>query len=321
MEVRLERLRLARGGEGEAPAREADQPDPRRIPSLEFSCAAMALDDLELGEVRFSARNHANGIELTSLETRGERLKVDGSGDWLARGEQQVTHLKARMKSPDLGALLDALGFSRSGVAGGETRARLEAGWVGGPEDFALDRINGELELDIKDGRLVDVDPGATGRVFGLLSVTALPRRLKLDFSDLFTRGLTFDTIEGTFTIDNGDAYTNNLTMSSPAAQVAVAGRVGLASEDYDQLVTVTPRVSAALPLAGALAGGPVGAAVGAAAAFVAERFLQKDMSRMVETQYSITGPWDDPEVKDLDQDEPDEEEAPTGFESDEFRF
>ncbi|WP_348240492.1 AsmA-like C-terminal region-containing protein, partial [Salmonella enterica] len=71
--------------------------------------------------------------------------------------------------------------------------------------------------------------------MLGLFSVAALPRRLALDFSDLTDKGLSFDTIHGDFELRDGNAYTNNLLLRGPAAEIGVAGRTGLSSQDFDQ--------------------------------------------------------------------------------------
>jgi len=150
------------------------------------------------------------------------------------------------------------------------------------------------VAITVKDGVLKDVDPGAAGRVFGLLSVQALPRRLTLDFKDLFGKGFHYERIEGTFTVENGNAYTQDLMLKGDAASLALTGRVGLAAEDYDELVTVTPSVSTTLPIAGALAGGPVGAVAGLLAGTV----FKDQINRAASYQYTIKGTWAEPVVE-----------------------
>jgi uncharacterized protein YhdP len=164
---------------------------------------------------------------------------------------------------------------------------------------FSPEHADGKVRLSIKDGQLVDVEPGATGRVLGLLSVSSLPRRLTLDFSDLFADGFSFDTINGSFLVDSGNAYTNDLVVDGPAARIGISGRVGLADKDYDQLVSVTPYIKSGLSLAGALAGGP---AVGAVM-IVAETLLKdklEPLNKLARKQYTVTGPWTDPVVTKL---------------------
>ena len=158
--------------------------------------------------------------------------------------------------------------------------------------------------MDIEKGRFTDIDPSA-GRLFGLLSLQTLPRRLSLDFSDLFGKGLAFDVIAGHFDIDNGNAYTNNLTMSGPSVNIDVSGRTGLVDKDYDQIATITPKVSNSLPVASALFG-PVGVGVGAVIYLASEIFqsLPEKIDTILRKQYTITGAWNNPQVTKINQQE-----------------
>ena len=202
------------------------------------------------------------------------------------------------IKDGQLASLLEAYDFKED-MTGGELSGTLHASWEGAPWEITPARVNGKLYLLIKNGQLLDVEPGA-GRVFGLLSLHTLQRRLSLDFSDLFKKGFAFDKIEGNFVLDNGDAYTNDLVINGPAARIEISGRIGLANNDYDELVTVIPSMTSSLPLAGAIAGGP---AVGAAL-LVAERLLGdklEQVSRFTHTHYAVTGPWSDPVFTKID--------------------
>jgi uncharacterized protein YhdP len=127
--------------------------------------------------------------------------------------------------------------------------------------------------------------------------VAALPRRLALDFSDLTDKGLAFDSVHGDFELRAGNAYTTNLTLRGPAAEIGIAGRTGLGTRDYDQTAVVTGNLGASLPVAGALAGGP---AVGAALLLFSQVF-KEPLKGITRGYYRITGPWDDPVVERVD--------------------
>jgi uncharacterized protein YhdP len=157
------------------------------------------------------------------------------------------------------------------------------------------------------------VDNPAVGRLFGLLSIQALPKRLLLDFNDLFSKGTGFDQISGNFELDGGNAYTNNLTMRSSSARIEITGRTGLAGQDYDQIATVTPQISDSLPVASAIFG-PAGAAAGAAI-YIGKKIipaLPEQIDRMLSKQYSITGSWKEPVVQQVQNDNPQTPPAPS---------
>jgi hypothetical protein len=105
--------------------------------------------------------------------------------------------------------------------------------------------------------------------------------------------GLAFNQITGSFTLDGGNAYTDDLRINGPAAEIRVRGRTGLKLKDYDQTMEVLPRAGSVLPAIGALAGGPAGAAIGA----VAQAMLQKPIKQTLRTLYRVQGSWSEPDI------------------------
>jgi uncharacterized protein (TIGR02099 family) len=262
------------------------------FPELQITIRKFKYNDVNYGELQLQAVRTGNTVHVERLLLASKKIKLQATGDWHTVNDQNLSQFDVEIKDGKLASLLDAYDFKED-MTGGELSGTLHASWQGAPWEFTPARVNGKLYLLIKDGQLLDVEPGA-GRVFGLLSLHTLQRRLSLDFSDLFKKGFAFDRIEGNFVLDNGDAYTNDLVINGPAARIEISGRIGLASNDYDELVTVIPSMSSSLPLAGALAGGP---AVGAAL-LVAERLLGdklEQVSRFTHTYYAVTGPWSDP--------------------------
>jgi uncharacterized protein YhdP len=188
--------------------------------------------------------------------------------------------------------MLDAFGYAGV-IVGGQTVAHIEGSWAGAPSAFAMARLDGTLKVSMKDGRIPDADPGAS-RVLGLFNLAAIPRRLAFDFGDLFKSGYSFDSIDGTFTLKDGSAYTDNLVVRSTAADMKLKGSMGLKARDWDQTVEVTPHVGGTLAVGGALIGGPVGAAAGA----LIQGMFKKQINSVARAEYRVTGSWENPTVK-----------------------
>ncbi|MFN2330040.1 MAG: AsmA-like C-terminal region-containing protein [Chromatocurvus sp.] len=165
-------------------------------------------------------------------------------------------------------------------------------GWPDAPSEFGLQQLSGDLDLNVRDGHIRDVRPGA-GRILGLFSLTEIPRRLSLDFGDLFQQGLVFNSIRARFYLEGGAAFTDSLLVLSPAAEIQISGRTGLVDRDYDQEMRVLPAVGGSLPLAGALAAGPAGAAAG----LLMQGVFNDPLRRAAATRYRIRGSWESPEV------------------------
>ena len=127
-----------------------------------------------------------------------------------------------------------------------------------------------------------------------MLSLQALPRRLALDFRDVFATGLNFDEANGSFNLVDGIAHTDDLEVISTAAVIKVSGATDFSEKAYDQIIIIEPGVGSTLPIIGAITGGPGGAAAGLAL----QGLLNKPLGRVVQVQYSLKGPWSDPVIE-----------------------
>ncbi|OGT75116.1 MAG: TIGR02099 family protein [Gammaproteobacteria bacterium RIFCSPLOWO2_02_FULL_56_15] len=294
LEMDLERLHLS----GEPVKAGSSVSDPMKIPALDVRVADMVYLGREMGELRLLASPVTEGIAIDSFEFNKPGVAITGNGKWVIEDNAELSSFDIELQADQWDTMLQTLGYEGSVIKDGETRMRINADWSGSPMDFALKKLNGKLVMDVFQGQFLHANPTA-GRLFGLLSIQALPRRLLLDFRDLFGKGLSFDKIEGSFEIDQGNAYTNNLYMRGPAADIAVSGRTGLAEKDYDQIVTVTPQISDSLPLAGAVFG-PVGIGVGAVFYLVGEMFnsIHTNIDKILSAQYTITGSWNEPVIE-----------------------
>ena len=261
--------------------------NPASIPPLHIR-----VDDFHLGQSNFGktiveSYPVEKGMHFEQVSTHSNNVEMRAHGDWLGRPGSDRSNFSIDFSARNLGRMLESFGYAGV-VDDGQTVAHLEGSWPGAPSTFALARLDGKLTVSVKSGRIPDANPGA-GRIFGLFNLASLPRRLTLDFGDFFKSGFSFDSIEAAFTLKGGNAYTTNLLVKGPAADIAVNGRTGLKTKDYDQTMEVTPHVGGTLVLGGALVAGPVGAGVGA--------LLQGVFKNVTRNRYSVTGSWDKPTI------------------------
>jgi uncharacterized protein YhdP len=275
-----------------APTNDGDATDPAAVPPLSFDIADLRVGDAVLGETALRTQPVATGLRITRLHAQAPKQAIDATGEWLGRGGAARTHLAMTVDSHDFGKLLAGLGYGGQ-LAEGKGRAILDARWPGSPGDFAATVLEGSLSLDVADGRLTELEPGA-GRVLGLLGVAQLPRRLTLDFRDFFDKGFAFDRLHGHVRVSGGKASTDDLAIAGPAAQIGIRGTTDLRAQTFDQSIEVVPRAGNLLTAVGAIAGGPVGAAIGAAANAV----LRKPLGQLAAKSYRVTGPWKEPKVE-----------------------
>ena len=266
--------------------------DPARLPTLELAADSLRINEREFGKLQLKTSRLATGLELQTLSiVAPNQTQLTATGQWLKQiDDADRSSIEFAIKTEDLGQLLTDLGYTAN-VKKAATEIKAKLHWEGAPQKFSIAGVKGDLRMKIGKGQLLEVDPGLGGRVFGLLNINALWRRLSLDFSDLFQKGFSFDSIKGDFRLEQGNAYTDNFRIKGPAAGIDLSGRIGLAAEDLDQRVEVTPKVSSALPVAAALLGTP---AVGAAV-LVAQQLLGSKVDKAGRTEYQVTGPWNDP--------------------------
>ena len=266
--------------------------DPRRIPALRFSGKRLEYGELKLGGASFSLKPLQDGMALEDLKVDSDSFDITGDGTWtVTPAGLQRSALNMDVKSHDVGKSLQALGYAPA-ITGSKGEINAVLNWQDSPFGDLVSTLGGTIHVKLEDGQIVDVQPGA-GRVFGLLSLNALPRRLLLNFSDVFSKGFGYDSIEGDFTLQSGDAYTQDMQVKGPAAKITLIGRTGLAKRDFDEALVVDASVGSTLPVVGALAGGVgVGAVV-----FLLTEIFRKPLSAAGQTRYHLTGTWDDPQL------------------------
>ena len=266
--------------------------NPAALPPFHLWIGDLRLGESKLGEARLETWPTTEGMHIEQLRALSSRVQVNGSGDWNGNASNSHTRMKINFAAEDLGAMLGALGYEGL-VDGGKTRDQLDASWPGAPGDLSLATMDGTLSIQVNDGRIPEAASPGVGRLLGLVSLAELPRRLTLDFGDVFGKGLAFDSISGDFRLANGNAVTDNLSIVGPAANISVNGRTGLRARDYDQQMVVVPHVGNSLPLVGAVVGGPVGAAAG----FAVQGILGRGLNQAASARYRITGSWDNPVI------------------------
>jgi uncharacterized protein YhdP len=201
-----------------------------------------------------------------------------------------------KLQLADSGALLDRLGTPKA-IRSGKGELSGQIGWIGSP--FALDypTLTGQINVAIDSGQFLKVDPGAA-RLLGVLSLQSLPRRLSLDFRDLFQEGFAFDSITGDVKIGQGVAVTNNLRMRGVQALVLMEGNADIERETQDLRVVVVPELNAGTA---ALAYAVINPAIGLGA-FLAQALLKKPLTEANTREFQVSGPWADPKVERVDR-------------------
>ena len=267
--------------------------DPRTVPAVNFHATELIWGERQFGDVTATLAKQDFGVALKSLSAVGTSFTVSAQGEWRAK-DAGVSRIKGTLASTDVQSTLKELGYADV-IQAKSGKMEFDLTWDGAPTPAAFAQVIGRVQLSLEKGQVTGIKPGA-GRVLGLASIAALPRRLALDFSDLTDKGLAFDTVHGDFDLRDGNAHTENVLLKGPAAEIGLIGRVGLKNKDYDQTAVVTGSVgnSLSIPVASTLVCGPV---CGAAALLFTQVFKQP-LKGLARGYYRITGSWDNPTVE-----------------------
>ena len=277
---------------------------PASLPALDVVVEDFELRGKHLGRVEVDAVNRATpqgrDWQLTKFNVTTPEAQLTATGHWSAVGTAAMRGAVAprravmdfKLALADSGALLDRLGTPKA-IRGGKGQLAGQIAWNGSP--FALDypSLTGQINVAIDAGQFLKAEPGAA-RLLGVLSLQSLPRRLSLDFRDLFQEGFAFDTFTGDVSIAQGVASTNNLRMRGVQAAVLMEGSADIARETQDLRVVVVPEINAGTA---ALAYAVINPAIGLGA-FLAQAVLKKPLTAAGTREFRVTGPWADPKVE-----------------------
>jgi len=207
-----------------------------------------------------------------------------------------VTSFNGLLTAGDLADVLPQWGYE-GGLNSKKASLQLAVQWPGSPAEMDMDSFNGNMEMKLKKGRFLSVSKSASGalRIVGALNISELMRRLTLDFSDIYKKGLTYDSISGSFDMDQGVLTTHKpLEMKSPSSHFVFTGVIDVPQNQLDMEMTATLPVSKNLPWIAAIAGGlPVAAGV-----YVANKIFEDQVNRFSSAVYEIKGTLDEPEIK-----------------------
>ena len=271
---------------------------PQQLPSIKLTSKSVYLGKKLIGDLAVLAVPNHDGFDVKklALTTPALKLEIKGLWEYQQKKKQHKTQLYINAESHNVEKSFLQFMPKGSPMLGGKGKALLALTWQDSPFNLQVKQIIGEVHVLFEKGQLSEVDPSTLGRLLGLLDIQHLPKRLNLDFADVFDKGLGFDIIKGDFILKDAQAITDNLIIKSPAAHILMQGRTGLLTKDYDHTLTVVPHVSNTLPIAGALAGG-LGIGV---ATLAIQKLLASGLEQLINYQYRITGKWADPTIVSL---------------------
>ncbi|CAG0958435.1 hypothetical protein MTYP_00589 [Methylophilaceae bacterium] len=265
---------------------------PLDYPDLDITAENFELGQRKLGSLELLASERSGNWRIEKMKIFNPDSIMTANGEWHNWKRNPNTQMNVRWDINEVGNTLERYGHPQM-VKGGNAILSGKLQWPGSPHEFNIENLSGNFSLDARNGQILKIQPGV-GRLFSVLTLQNLPRRLTFDFRDVLSSGFTFDKISSNATINQGVLSSNDFLMEGPTAKVEIKGQTDLKKETQHLHVKVTPFISDSVSLA-ALAGGPAVAA----AAFVAQKLLKDPLNKFAAEEYEIVGTWDKPvEVK-----------------------
>jgi|GEM_PF-2538374 len=271
--------------------------DPSVLPAMDVRVNQLVRDDNALGHADFSVRHLRQGVRIQDFQGRLAGIRIQGEMDWTQHKGQHRTRVEADLRTRDLqqSNLFFQLGDV---ISSGRMDGHVNMDWSGSPATFDPLTAQGSARFELKGGRLTSVDTGGgTGalRFLGALNTSAIIRRLKLDFSDLYGSGISYDRVKGALTLDHGVIRLDRpATLESPSSDYSLEGVLDLNSQRVNMGLVVTLPVTKNLPVVGLLMGQPYIAG----AVYLFDKVLGKNLRQFASLRYEITGNPKDPEVR-----------------------
>jgi len=286
--ARLERLSVPADSPGARPQPAAGtQAD---LPAVDFVAEQFAFRGKELGRVEVVAQRAGTDWRVDKFAMANADATLAAKGLW-RRGVVQNSALDFELNATDAGKFLARIG-SPGLLRGGRVRLQGALTWNGEPTVIDYASLSGDVQMQADDGQFLEVDPGL-GKLVSLMNLQALPRRVTLDFRDVFSKGFQFDRITSSGHVERGVMAIHEFRMRGSAAQVEMGGSVDLARETQDLKVRVIPSLgdsaAAALAFVNPLLLFP---------AAIAQRVLKDPLGHIFSFEYAVTGTWSNPNVK-----------------------
>jgi len=297
----LMRFKNAMLGEGQRVREPAAQavanpnvaPDLSSFPAIDLAVDKLSYKGRELGKLEMELNEAGGNLQLDNLLLTNPDGVLKMTGKWQAAPEQ--TQLNLRVDISDAGKILSRSGYPDS-LKDGSGSLESDLHWTGAPDSFSYSKLNGAVHLNVGKGRFLKVDPGAA-KLLGVLSLQSIPRRISLDFTDVFSGGFQFDSITGNAQIVNGLLQTNDMKITGAAAKVTMTGQVDMNHETQDLKVRIMPTIGDNVSLLSFAAGPAVGLGV-----LLTNKILRDPLDKLVSFEYNVSGSWTDPKVEKVGQ-------------------
>ena len=271
---------------------------PIDIPNLDVRMDSLTLGEIKAGEIELKSSSSPQQFHLEYCKVKTPEYLLTLSGDWKQVDQKNKTDIQADLQITDLAKGLERWKITPA-LEAHKGNIQFQGGWPGAINDFSLPKIQGNVYMKLQNGRITHLSKETEeklglGKLLSVLSLQTIPRRLKLDFSDLSSGGYSYDEFKGNFVLNKGVLNTSDSYIDGPVAFASMKGDLDVVKQLYNIDLHISPHITASLPLVATIAGGPVAGI----AVWAASKIINQGMQQVTGYTYKISGPWLNPVVK-----------------------
>jgi len=276
----------------------SNQLKPATIPNLNLRIDDFHYGNYNLGQITLKSHSLDNQWILDHGKLESPFYQMYLQGNWTQKDNKNNSKIQARLLISDLSNSLKRFKIEPV-VEADKGEIEFKGGWADSILNFSQAKCLGQMDIQFRNGRITHLsqeteEKMGLGKLLSILSLQTIPRRLKLDFSDLSQKGYSFDIFKGHFKLKNAKMYTSESYIDGPVAYAGMSGSLDLKKHLYDLELKVSPHITASLPVVATIAGGPIAGI----ATWIASKIINKGMQKISAYTYKITGPWHQPVVQ-----------------------
>jgi uncharacterized protein (TIGR02099 family) len=286
---------LAQNGTADALNERLGQLDRRALPPLDVRLDALLIGDENWGRWNFNVRHDGDILRIGSVDAELKGLRIE-SEEGLFWYDDGATSIVADLSADDLGTVLTQFGYAPS-VESRRFDMHVDLYWPDAPWSVSLEQLRGRVSVGMRDGRFVDVQTGAGAqRILSLLNLAKIARRITMDFSDVFGRGISFDRLDAQVQLLDGRMqFLQPMVIDGTGSAFRINGEIDLIEGTLNNDMIVTLPVGESLPWYAAYLA--VANPLAAGAILVGERLFRAQIEQMSSARYRVEGTVDDPRV------------------------
>ena len=300
MTIALEHLDLPQWQAGSETG--ASEFDPRSLRDMRVSIQQLSLQKQPLGRAAFSLQTNPDGLVIRDVDAELLGLTVGGGEQggatlaWRFDGAEHSSHFDGSIQAGNIAKVLENFGLEAV-IKSEQAVFQSNLQWRGRPWQLSRENLDGQLAFTLHKGNLYQSTGGAANafmRVVGLFNFSTWVRRLRLDFSDVFRKGISYDNISGSLIFQRGTLhFPEPIVAKAPSGTMQMRGSVDLLEEQVDAQLIATLPVGTNLPWVAALAVN----LPAAAGAWVISKIFKKQVNKLSSISYKIDGSLEDPDI------------------------